>query len=334
LIYASDGFALAGWLAARAAGVPYETLARDVVFRPLGMNRSSLKAPRDYGAGLASAYEGDERIPHASVSAGMPSGALITTIEDLARFARMFLSRGTLDGISVLSPQSVDQMMTLGARMHLRVPEGFGLGFGVRELPERRVVWWDGQLPGAASRLLLLPDQNVGVVVLSNRADNAAVARIGNRVLDLIAPRAERMAVTTMDSKSIAGRYRLDRMFAPPRSFIERFANFTITRSAGGGLELTSPMSAGVSHVTPLGGGLLSIRTPGSDEAFGFIDGDRLIFSVVQGRRVSFWNSANAWFVYAGSVVLAALVLLGWSIVRWARGDRHRPSRFTRHPAN
>jgi hypothetical protein len=169
---------------------------------------------------------------------------------------------------------------------------------------------------------LLLPDQNVGVVVLSNRADSAVVARITNRVLDLVVPHPERTAVAAMDSTGIVGRYRLHGMFAPPRSAIERFANFTITRSAAGNLEMTSPMSAGVSHVTPLGDGFLRIRTPGLDEGFGFIDGDRLIFSVVQGRRVSFWSSANAWFVYSGSLALAALVLLGWSIMRWTRGDR------------
>jgi CubicO group peptidase (beta-lactamase class C family) len=238
LIYASDGFGLAGWLAGQAEGMTYDQLAQRVLLSPLGMYSTSLVPPREYGGELAAAYDGDHRISHVSVSAGMPSGALLTTAEDLARFALLVLARGELDSTRILRAESVDEMLRLGARLHPQIPEGFGLGFSVRDEPGRKLAWWDGQLPGAASRLALLPDHNVGVVVLANRSDNDAVARVGNRVLELFVPATIPEAIVSKEpayeSKELIGSYRLSGMLAPPLSMAERFINLRISESSDG----------------------------------------------------------------------------------------------------
>ena len=194
LIYANDAFALAGWIAARAEGVSFDELARKGLFEPLRMTHSSLVPPREAGPALAAAYgrgglfRGGERVSHQTVSGTAPAGALITTAEDLARFGTALLRGGELDGARVLAPESVAEMMRLQARADPRLPEGFGLGFGVREIPGRKLVWWDGSLAGAASRLALLPDQGVGVAILSNLANNEPVSIAARRTLELLVP--------------------------------------------------------------------------------------------------------------------------------------------------
>ena len=317
LIYASDGFTLAGWLAARAEGKPYDELAQKVILSPLGMRSSSYKSPREHGSALAVAHESGRRILHANVSAGMPAGALLTTAEDLARFALLCLGRGEIDGKRILRAESVDEMLRLQARVHARVPEGFGLGFAIREIPGRRIAWWDGQLPGAASRLALLPEHNVGVVVLANGADNNAVARVSNRILDLLIPdvSVDREASTnkTADEQALIGFYRLKDMLPPPLSLAERFVNFKIERSTDG-IALSSLLFD--AQVTAIGDGLFRLEGGMLDGSIGIVDGDRLFFSVLEGERVGPLQSATAWFVYVGTVVLSVSALIVWGLVR------------------
>jgi CubicO group peptidase (beta-lactamase class C family) len=63
-------------------------------------------------------------------------GCAVSTAADYLRFAQMLLSRGSLDGVRVLAPKTVDYMTAdhLGTGITRRPSAGygFGLGFGVR----------------------------------------------------------------------------------------------------------------------------------------------------------------------------------------------------------
>ncbi len=122
LIYANDGFSLAGWIAAQAEGASYEAAMQRVLLGPLGMTHSSFAPPRDAGPTLAAAYGSKARrvargrVPHQTVSATAPAGALLTTAGDLARFGLACLGHGETTGVRVLEPASVDEMLRLGAQ--------------------------------------------------------------------------------------------------------------------------------------------------------------------------------------------------------------------------
>jgi CubicO group peptidase (beta-lactamase class C family) len=66
-------------------------------------------------------------------------GGLLSTIHDYSRFAQMLLNGGSLDGVRILSPATVEYMTADhlgsigGGKYYLPGPGyGFGLGFGVR----------------------------------------------------------------------------------------------------------------------------------------------------------------------------------------------------------
>jgi CubicO group peptidase (beta-lactamase class C family) len=226
LIYANDAFALAGWMAARAGGVPFDALAREGLFEPLRMTSSTLVPPRDAGPRLAAAYGGQRLLREGARSTpdGVRNHAAarwITTPADLALRARHAAGR-KLDGARVLSQDSVAEMMRMQARAHPRLPAAFGLGFGVREEPGRKLVWWDGGLAGSASRLALLPEHGVGVAILSNLSDNAPVIAAADRILALLVPPGPRAAnaASGAPSDALAGTYRFEDVSTldePPR---------------------------------------------------------------------------------------------------------------------
>ena len=328
LIYANDAFALAGWLAARAEGVGFDELARRGLFGPLGMTHSTLVPPRDAGPELAAAYggggpfAGHERVPHQTVSGSAPAGALITTAWDLSRFGIAMLRGGELGGVRVLAPESVAEMTRMQARAAPRMPEGFGLGFGVREAPGRTFVWWDGSLAGAASRLAILPEHGVGIAILSNLADNGPVAVASGRILELLAP--SKPLVPAADDDAPVGTYQLRDVVDPSMGYLEWIANLRVQRGADG-LELSTPLTPQPVRLVPVGEGLYRVAGGSMlDGANVLFEGDRMHAGFLTARRIPFWLSARALFGYAGAAALALLAALVYGGVRLWRRRRAR----------
>lgn len=120
--YQSMGFALLGEIVARISGRSCRDFLREEIFTPLQMHDTELGAPDEWFEGETPTAEriAEIRLPeHQSPdctwhwntrywrSLGAPWGGLLTTPADLARFARMMLRGGELDGVRTLSPAGV-----------------------------------------------------------------------------------------------------------------------------------------------------------------------------------------------------------------------------------
>lgn len=148
--YQSMGFALLGEIVARIDGRSCAEFLRDEVFLPLGMHDTALGAPENWFAGGKPVADriAEIRLPqHQSSestwnwnsrywrSLGVPWGGLLTTPADLARFARMMLAGGELDGVRILSPAAVRAATRNQLHSMRDVPEadrrcrGWGLGW-------------------------------------------------------------------------------------------------------------------------------------------------------------------------------------------------------------
>jgi len=128
------------------SGQNLQDMLRDALFRPLGMADTGYLLPAEQRGRVAEPLPRqpgrrprffDPCVPRRHQSAG---GGLVSTAADYARFLRMLLGRGRLDGCRVLSPAAV-RLMTcdhLGhcIRRAAYYPPGpgygFGLGFAVR----------------------------------------------------------------------------------------------------------------------------------------------------------------------------------------------------------
>jgi CubicO group peptidase (beta-lactamase class C family) len=119
---------------------------RDTVFEPLGMTDSGFHVPRERHDRIAEAFAADPdsgatvalvdlREPAALQSGG---GGLASTAADYARFLRMLIGGGRLDGVRILGRKTIefmtsDHLGTIPVASELLPPgHGFGLGFAVR----------------------------------------------------------------------------------------------------------------------------------------------------------------------------------------------------------
>ena len=147
-----------------ASGQSFPDVLRERVFEPLGMSRTEHLPPPEGQADLARVYGQDEhgglvlvekRVDE--VTDWTPGGSgLVSTVGDYMRFGLMLRGRGTLDGVTILEPETVAEM----TRPHLDHGVlasqgleglGWGLGFAVVVDAEKSLTidhdgdfWWAG----------------------------------------------------------------------------------------------------------------------------------------------------------------------------------------------
>ncbi len=171
--YSNTGYALAGLVFEAVAGEPLAEGLRRRIFAPLKMasvidsDQHALTAGDVTGysvLGLAAPEPATPMAPGWMFGAG----GLAMTAEDLARWSLALIDR------SLLAP-SAQRALESDTRLNSGAGTRYGLGLVVRMIGERRVLGHDGGVPGFGSASLVLPDERMAIVVLTN-ADYGEVA--------------------------------------------------------------------------------------------------------------------------------------------------------------
>jgi CubicO group peptidase (beta-lactamase class C family) len=326
IIYSNNGFALAGWLAAHVAGQSFDDFAQESLFTPLGMTHSNFNAPNDAGDKLAAGYGevgltfNPNRVPHPITTSKAPAGALNATASDLGRFAIAILNGGEIDGIRVLNAETLDTMTRIIVRQHPSLPEGFGLGFSVIDTPGRRLAWWDGSITGAASRLALLPDHQVGVAILTNLQDGEAPARVSARILDLLVPSAPQ-AVVPIESEDLAksaGKYRIVHALDKRAWFVSWLAEANV-EATDFSLIVSTPLTRNPIEYVPVAPNIFQVKGNAAGTYLTFDGDDMYLSTALHGKRMPTSQSSRAILVYIGLGSLLVLSLAGWGFIKLLR---------------
>ncbi len=242
--YSNAAIATVGYVLERTQRAPFAKYLKRAVLDPLGLERSSFEPTPEITKDLAKAYMWtiDGRVFEApTFELGMsPAGSMYTTVTDMGRFMSALLAGGRGAKGQMLKSSTIDEMWTPqfappGQKL------GYGIGFGVRELEGRRTVGHGGAIYGFATTLKAMPDDKLGVVVVTTKdAANAVTDRVANYALTtMLAVRQgkpmPRMEITSpVDSqlaRRIAGRY-----LNGPKSvdLVESAGRLSKVSSAGG----------------------------------------------------------------------------------------------------
>ena len=195
--YAYDNtlYIVAGEVAAKAGGAPYETLLKREVFAPLGLQRCQIGAwNRDAIGNVAQphAREGDSNVPVREDEAEIPdvpmaaAGGVRCSLDDMLKWASTWLDpqhSGLVNGKPWLSdtqrravwaPQTIMPVSTLMREWDNSHMFAYGYGWRMTDVDGAWKVSHTGTLAGMYSALTLLPDRRVGFVIMINGdADDA-----------------------------------------------------------------------------------------------------------------------------------------------------------------
>ena len=155
--YANENWSVAGAIITAVTGLSYSEYLEREVLRPLGMTRSSTALARfgEIGA-LWGHYPGPDRVRPAAprfLAVGLPAGSeLRVSAADMGRYLRMFLGKGRLDGVRLLSEASIAEMFKAGSVTTTSMPEmgvvgaptGYGMGWASSEADGRTILHHGG----------------------------------------------------------------------------------------------------------------------------------------------------------------------------------------------
>jgi len=180
--YANYDIGLAGLLAESVSRRPFHEVVSREILQPLGMGRSSFGMEPAVLDGLAQGYvfaSGSQRLIPVDFRNNRASGGLVTTGLDMARFLRVFLNGGEVDGTRILRPETTGAMLTRQFSQH---PGMKGIGFGFWELEIDGRSYWghDGDVVGWNARALLLPERGLGLFMAYTGTDT--LKAFGDRV--------------------------------------------------------------------------------------------------------------------------------------------------------
>lgn len=168
--YCNAGWAVLAAAGEEASGEGFRESIGAQIFTPLGMDDSGFFLADVDPALLATPYTYDRghRRFDALMQPGYghwPATGLRTNVVDMARFARMWLGSGTLDGVQVLGAATAEaafglQVPSLSARQ--------ALGFRYRNVAGRRYVGHSGATIGGSAQLLLRPADGKALILMTN----------------------------------------------------------------------------------------------------------------------------------------------------------------------
>ncbi len=182
-------YLVAGELVGRVSGVSWEQFVQNRIFKPLGMDNSfsSMNQVFDFS---------NFAVPHTTETGPMrttehfdemingAAGGILSNVNDLCQWMLVQLNHGkygeNLDK-QLFTEESQNEMWKLHTLLDVnRNPRynshfsGYGLGWGLTDLNGNLSVSHTGGLPGMLSRTVLIPDLNLGVVVLTNTSNGGA----------------------------------------------------------------------------------------------------------------------------------------------------------------
>ncbi|MBN2735238.1 MAG: serine hydrolase [Methanomicrobiaceae archaeon] len=177
-LYSNAGYFIAGEAAAEVDNRSWEELTDARILIPLGMTRSgadhdTMYLDENHVAGHQGS--GDELRVMALEEAGFPAaGQVVSTGRDMTQWLRMMLNEGSIDGKEILKPGTIQQIyaasLVAGPSGPLSDPNGaVGLGCDSYNFLGERIIEKNGALDGVRSIVILIPDKNVGLVVIANK---------------------------------------------------------------------------------------------------------------------------------------------------------------------
>ncbi|WP_067847977.1 serine hydrolase domain-containing protein [Nocardia lijiangensis] len=183
--YSQAGYNLAGRIVEKVTGQPFEQAVADLVLAPLGLTHSSFTRREITARRFAEGHNAEEdgSLTVACLwrpsRANNPGGGLASSAADQLRWARFHLG----DGGAVLPTGSLLAMHRPTVELRASsLGDAIGLGWLLRDIDGVRTIGHGGSGNGQFAELLIVPERNFAVVVMSNAgpegiACNQAIVR-------------------------------------------------------------------------------------------------------------------------------------------------------------
>jgi CubicO group peptidase (beta-lactamase class C family) len=196
--YQNMMYLTAGEVIPAVTGTTWDAFLKDRIFTPLGMSSTSTSTRGlETQADVAQPHEDVDgkitTIPWRNIDNVGPAGSINSNVLDMAQWIRFHLAGGSVGGKQLLRPETHRELLT--PQMWIRSAEGletfygsthflgYGLGWFLFDRAGRKIIEHSGGIDGMITELILVPEEKLGVIVLSNRSSLLAFP-VGQHIVD------------------------------------------------------------------------------------------------------------------------------------------------------
>jgi len=216
--YSSANFWLAGFLTEQIYGKSYPDAVADLILRPLGMTRSTIRPTEAMTYPLALGHDiknGTAAVvrPIDNNAAKYPGGSMYSSVDELSRWAVAMLGGGKIDGKQVLPSSLVENLMK--PQFYLPGEEKAFYGYGLLGFTDRgiRTVSHGGVSRGYGSTIFFAPDQKIAIIVLTN-SNGQTLPKSRQKAMEMLLPlkspatdQPKTTALTAVELKRYEGKF-------------------------------------------------------------------------------------------------------------------------------
>jgi CubicO group peptidase (beta-lactamase class C family) len=182
-------FAAAGEITAKANNSTWEKYVPARIFAPLGMTNSNLsikqmEKAKDYSFGYEYNFDSKEtrRLPFRPIDDIGPAGSINSSANDMAKWIRFVMNRGTVDGKRLVSEKGFEEWTKPQMKITPNGKVNYGLGWFLEDRNGSKIVQHGGNIDGFNSMVAMIPEKNIGFVMLTNVSGSS----LGDELMPII----------------------------------------------------------------------------------------------------------------------------------------------------
>ena len=196
--YNNNMFIIAGEVLKRVSGLTWEEFMETKIMKPVGMTNSKASYNRVTNrTNIIDAHTLADgkviQIPHDWSETANAAGGIISNVPDMLTWANFLMNDAvTKDGKRILSEKQFHELWQLQTPLKVNKNDsynsnfrGYGLGWFLTDVKGGyKQVYHTGGLLGTVTQFTMIPDLNLGIVVLTNQMNGNAFNTITNTIKD------------------------------------------------------------------------------------------------------------------------------------------------------
>lgn len=197
--YDNNLYIVAGEIIARVSGKSWAEFVEERIIQPIGMTRTAalfdrLKDKSNVIDGHAPVNGKVQVIARESLQVSAAAGGINSNVTDLLKWVQVLLSQGKYGDDSskrLISEDVHRELWTPQTIIPVRAPgpynthfAAYGLGFNLSDVNGYKQVSHTGGLAGMVTQITMIPELNLGIIVLTNQQEGGAFSSISNQIKD------------------------------------------------------------------------------------------------------------------------------------------------------
>ncbi|MCD4683695.1 MAG: serine hydrolase, partial [Bacteroidales bacterium] len=198
--YQNVMYITAGELIEEVSGKTWDEFIQEKIFEPLNMtSTSTTNSSFTENMNIAYPHIDGEPLEFLNYDNCGPAASINTSVDDLLKWVELMLNKGVYKNDTIFSEKEYYTLTSPHTILNAGPGEkingthfySYGLGWFIYDYQGRKIIQHGGGLPGFHSKVVFIPEDSVGYVILANQL-SGLVPAIDKKILDFLLLKPEK----------------------------------------------------------------------------------------------------------------------------------------------